>query len=351
MLILGIASPRSRISNMSNNARRKNKGREPRIESQELLDYNLNLMVTFDYDKFEEGSVYINKLLSNIEDQSVIYFLSQNADRILSTYTQVINGVMPQAVNYSLDQPQYSTMLTPLQAFIVCDKLTKSLSEGPLADFIGCIVEKLVNSNQEKDQLEQYLKTMQDVEAEQRRKVAEYVTKALNSIMLKVIQRGDVTFIVKGLAKVLLDSRSHPEWPTKPLTKTNSLAAKCMLRSLKKVPGNLEKISLESLFYSIILYTQNFSETSDDTNAWKVFRAIINELVKNLYQAKIWEGYSQATQGRNETIVSRWINAAQVNLQNNIDNSQILPSQSNFTTNTTPALDTSGFHSGITSPL
>ena len=321
--------------------------REPRIESQELLDYNLNLMVTFDYDKFEEGTVYINKLLSNTEDQNVIYFLSQNADRILGTYTEVINGVMPYSVNYSMDQSKYATMLTPLQKFIVTEKLAENLSEEPIVDFIDCLVEKLINSNQDKDQLEQHLKTVQDLEAEQRRTVADYVTKALNSIMLKIIQHADVTYIVKGFSKVLLDSRNHPEWPTKILKKTNSLVSKCILRSIKKIPGNIEKVSLEALFYSIMIYTQNFTETTDDGNAWKIFRAIINELVKNVDQTKIWDGYSQAAQGINEDLVSRWINAELANLQTNIVDNQLLPSQNHFSKNNNHSLSISGFHSGI----
>jgi hypothetical protein len=331
-LIEGISSPKSRISNMSNHTRRrkKNKSREPRNDTQELLDYNLGLMTTFDYDKFKEGTNYVSSLIESMGDQSVTYLLAQNFNKIIITYTEVINGVMPMAVNYSLDAPKYMTIFSPLQKLIATEKLMNNIEENAIHPMICCVIEKLVNSNQEKDELDQYVKSSGDPEIQQKHHTAECVTKGLNSIMLKIIQRCHPTLLIKSLFDVLVKSRQNPQWPERKLQKTNSLSAKCILRSIKKIPENLEKMNLSEVFYAMLMYTENFQESSQDANAWKIFRGMINEIVKNLDTANIWNSYTEASNGNTETKVAKWIKAAQMNLQRSMMDSQILPSHSNY---------------------
>ena len=170
-------------------------------------------------------------------------------------------------------------------------------------------------------------------EIEQKRHTAECVTKGLNSIMLKIIQKCEPSMLIKSLFDILIKSRQNMEWPQKKLMKTNSLSAKCILRCLKKIPGNLEKTNLSELFYAMLMYTQNFQESPQDANAWKIFRGIINEIVKSIDSAKIWASYNEASQGNIETQIAKWVKAAQMNLQRSIMDSQILPSHSNFDQN------------------
>lgn len=317
---------------MSGRTRRKqrNKSREPRQDSVELLEYNLGLMTTFDYDKFKEGTEYIKNLITSIDDQSVSYFLAQHFNAIVLTYTEVINGVMPMAVNYSLDAPKYQTIFNPLQALIASSRLMVGIEENVVHALTSCVIEKLVNSNHEKDELEHSIKMGGSPEDQQKHHTAECVTKGLNSIMLKIIQKCHPTMLTKSLFDVLFKSRQHPEWPQKKLMKTNSLSAKCILRGLKKIPNNLEKTNLTELFYCMLMYTQNFTESAQDSNAWKIFRGIINEVIKNTDSAKIWASYNEAANGNTETQVAKWIKAAQMNLQRSVMDSQILPSHSNF---------------------
>jgi hypothetical protein len=317
---------------MSGRTRRKqrNKSREPRQDTIELLEYNLQLMTTFDYDKFKEGTDYIKNLITSMEDQSVSYFLAQHFNSIIMTYTEVINGVMPMAVNYSLDAPKYMTIFNPLQALIASSRLMQGIEENEVFELTSCVIEKLVNSNHEKDELDAFVKSSGDPEVEKKRHTAECVTKGLNSIMLKIIQKCHPTMLIKSLFNILIKSRQSTEWPQKKLMKTNSLSAKCILRCFKKIPGNLEKTNLGELFYAMLMYTQNFQESPQDANAWKIFRGLINEIVKNIDSAKIWASYNEVSQGNAETQVAKWIKAAQMNLQRSIIDSQILPSHSNF---------------------
>lgn len=238
------------------------------------------------------------------------------------------------AVNYSLDAPKYMTIFSPLQALVASSKLMKNIDEPTIHPLITCVIEKLVNSNQEKDELEHFVKTQDDPEIKQKHHTAECVTKGLNSVMLKIIQRAHPTPLVKSLFDVLLKSRQNPQWPEQKLMKTNSLSAKCILRSLKKIPENLQKVDLGELFYAMLVYTQNYQETAQDANAWRIFRGIINEVVKNLNSADIWNSYTDAAQGNTETQVAKWIKAAQMNLHRSMMDSQILPSHSNFGSNT-----------------
>lgn len=337
---MGIASPRSRISNLSNNAmRRRRKSREQRVDSLDLLQYNLKLMRTFNYDKFEEGTEYLKKLLRRKDTQNVSYFLSQHINAIIETYTEVISGVMPSGVNYSLDSSNYQTIFVPLQSFIILQDLTVALRDEVIEPFVICIIEKLVNSNQEKDELEQIIKSgVGDSEkAMEQLAVAGSITKLLNSIMLKSISSWPVTGLIKGLGKALYESRESPEWPNKRLIKTNSLASKCVLRSVKKVPGNIQKLNLDELFYYVIMYTQTFEESPEDANSWKIFRSLINELVKSLDHQHVWDCYYRVAQGLQDRHVSKWIKACQINLERSLVESQFLPSQSAFNPGFSPA--------------
>lgn len=336
-------SPKSKKSGISTNARSTNRiTREPRIESQELLDFNLQEMKSFDYDKFEEATIYINKLLANIKDQSVIYFLSQNSSKIIQTYTDVINGVMPQSINYNLDQDNYATMFGPLITLVNNNQIINSVIPEVLTFFIQCIVDKLVSSNQDKEQTDIYLKQMYNEEIEMQKIVATYVTKSLNSIMLKVINKSDPNLIVKTLFDIIFNCRSNNLWPEKKLMKTTSLAAKCILRCIQKVEGNMELISLEELFYGIVVYSQNFNETKEDSNIWKIFRNLINDVVKSFEISKVWSSYNETCQGFNDQFLSRAINAAEANLKKSLIESYYSQSQNNLNVKDKSAIQTSG---------
>jgi hypothetical protein len=233
-------------------------------------------------------------------------------------------------------------MFNPLIILVNNNQILGSVIPEVLTLFVQCIVDKLVSSNQEKEQNEIYLKQMYNEEVEMQKAVATYVTKSLNSIMLKVINKSDPNLIVKTLFEIIFNCRSNNLWPDKKLMKTTSLSAKCILRCIQKVEGNMELISLEELFYGIVVYSQNFNETKEDSNIWKIFRNLINEVVKSFEISKIWSSYNETCQGSNEQFLSRAIHAAEANLRKSMMESYYSQSQSNLNVKNKSAIQNSG---------
>ena len=313
------ANQSTKYSRTSNNLRVRPRSKDKSAESIELLSHNLKLMVTFDFDQFQEGTEYIKGLLQRAKNQPpthpVCRFIISHSNSIISTYVEVINGVMPQGINFQLGISHYMTIFSPFHSFLMIPQIFSQIEQQVVSEMITCVIVKLVNSNNEKDTFETLIKSNPSHEAEQNFKISEYVTRSLNSVTLKIIQNCEINFLLQGLFQILTITRASPDWPSRKETKTNSLAAKCINRSFKKIEGNIQRIDPQIAFACIISYTDFFVESSEDQHAWRAFRSLINELIKALPTEVIFDAYSSVVGQKNETIVSGWMRTSIQNLQ------------------------------------
>lgn len=313
------ANTSSKYSRTSNNLRTRPKSKDKPPESVETLSANLELMVTFDFDQFQEGTDYIKGLLERANAKApnhpVTYFIISHSNSIVSTYVEVINGVMPVGINFQLGISHYMTIFAPLHSLLAIPQIFANVDQATINDLILCSISKLVNSNHEKDQYEALVKSNSNYEAEQNFKISEYVTRSLNSVTLKIIQNCDINLLFQGFFQILNLTRSSGEWPSRKETKTNSLVSKCIIRSFKKIEGNIQKVNPQIAFACIISYTDFFPESGDDQHAWRAFRSLVNELIKTFPTEVIQEAYYSVVGQNNEKIVSEWIRASVQNLQ------------------------------------
>ena len=317
---MGNQSHKSKYSRNSNNIRKQQQTpREPRMDAVELLNHNLDLMTTFDYDQFQEGTKYIKQLLSQTTgakaNPEVIQFLVQNANSIIMTYIEVINGVMPAGINFQLGISHYMTIFTPLHSMLIIPDAFMHVDQITINNLISCAINKLVNSNQEKDEYDSKMKENPEYETEQNFKIAEYVTRSLNSVTLKIIQKCEINLMLQGLFQILLLTRESPEWPNRRQIKANSLASKCVLRSFTKIEGNIQKINPQIAIFCILSYTEQYQQSQEDQHAWKAFQTLVNELVKILPPEVIYGTYNNIVGHSKEKIISKWIKAAFSNLK------------------------------------
>ena len=313
------ANQSSKYSRTSNNLRTRQKSKDKTSESVEILSHNLELMSTFDFEQFQEGTEYIKGLLQRAHKQpvghNVVNFIISHANSIVSTYVIVINGVMPMGINFQLGISHYMTIFAPLHSVLLIPEIFSQIDQVTVSDLINCVITKLVNSNNEKDQFESLVKNNPTYEAEQNFKIAEYVTRSLNSVTLKIIQKCDINFLLQGFFQILSLTRGSPDWPERKETKTNSLASKCIIRSFRKIEGNINKIDPRVAFACIISYTDFFPESTEDQHAWRAFRSLINELIKINPTEVIYDAYTAVVGNNNESIVSGWMRSSIQNLQ------------------------------------
>jgi hypothetical protein len=171
-----------------------------------------------------------------------------------------------------------------------------------------------VITNQEKEELEAEFKFYNNSEVEMNLKTAQYVTKSLNSITLKLVQKCEINSLLKSLFGVLDISRGDPQWPSKTSTKSNSLSAKCIIRSFKKIEGNVPKLIPQECFNCVISYTSKYEETHDDLNSWKACRLLVNEIIKNFPEEVIYRSYEMVAHDKENTVL-KWINSGYQSLR------------------------------------
>jgi hypothetical protein len=227
---------------------------------------------------------------------------------------------MPVGINFQLGISHYMTIFAPLHNLLAIPQIFVNVDQATINDLIMCSITKLVNSNHEKDQYEGIIKSNPTHEAEQNFKISEYVTRSLNSVTLKIIQNCDINLLLQGFFQILNMTRGSPEWPSRKETKTNSLVSKCIIRSFKKIEGNIMKVNPQIAFACIISYTDFFQESSDDQHAWRAFRSLINEIIKAFPVDLVYEGYSAVVGGNNEQTVSAWLRASIQNHQKDAPN-------------------------------
>ena len=286
-----------------------NRRRDEPVANLERLSENLKLMTTFDFDQFNKGTRYIKLLLSSIRDDNagreVHSFLITNSDHIIRTYVQVISGVMPTGINFRLDVSHYGTIFKPFNELINISNIFTRVEQATVNALIFCVIQKLVLANQEKEDLAGNTEQVSDLNT------AHNVTKWLNSITLKIIQKCEVKLLIQGLSGVLIDTRASEEWGIKSLVKANSLAAKCIIRSIKKVEGNLQKLEPKIAFYCMYVYIHDygFQQTQEDAHSWKAFRTLVNEMSRAFPRDRVWNAYRSVFANVPDGLVAGWLSS------------------------------------------
>lgn len=281
---------------------------EPVANLERLME-NLKLMTTFDFDQFNKGTRYIKLLLSSIRDDNagreVHSFLITNSDQIIRTYVQVISGVMPAGINFRLEVSHYATIFKPFNSLINVPNIFTRVEQATVNSLIFCVIQKLVLANQEKEDLAGNNDQSPELNT------AHNVTKWLNSITLKIIQKCEVKLLIQGLSGVLIDTRASEDWGVKSLVKANSLAAKCIIRSIKKVEGNLLKLEPKIAFYCMFVYIHEygFQQTQEDAHAWKAFRTLVNEMARAFPRDRIWTAYRSVFSNVPDGLVAGWLSS------------------------------------------
>jgi hypothetical protein len=133
------------------------------------------------------------------------------------------------------------------------------------------------------------------------------LVKALNALIVKAIENFNINYSIITLVRILFTYRE---------SKISCLALRCIHTVIKLIPGNIEKIEIDRILYSIYEYIREFEKMSEDLNPIHhndemnitILRNLLNELIK-LKNENIWLYYKKAIedQGINERHLKKWI--------------------------------------------
>ena len=225
--------------------------------------------------------MYLNeKIFSNSERETLI----GHCDQIVNSFIEVLDELF-------LYQPQeipigFTKYFMTIVSKVSSDKsFISKLNEDTFLRFVQQLLPKLVYEGLDKlgDNNE-----------------GEYLLKALNTTMFKLLESYDVTKVIKTLIKLFAHYRDVTSISNVRITEILNLIVKCILKMIKTISTSIKSLNVPCILTALDEY---LLLNTDDIGI-RIAKSIIYELVNSKGES-IWEEYN-SVQIQN-THIKRWI--------------------------------------------